>query len=153
MLRWLWQAFRSDLAPIVHGLPYPDGRYQAAELDRLPHPDVVGYVARRPHPNTGEDAPIAFALVEGICSDTRSIGAFWVAPAARHGGVGRRLARDVLDRHPGPWTIPFQHDNEAAGAFWRRVADDAFGVQGWTEEQLAVPGKPHVPPDHWIRSR
>ena len=29
IVAWLWQAFRHDLAPIVRGLPYADGRYQA----------------------------------------------------------------------------------------------------------------------------
>jgi hypothetical protein len=39
-------------------------------------------------------------------------------------------------------------------AFWRRVAADLFGPEGetWTEELRPVPGKPGVPPDHWIES-
>ena len=36
IVAWLWQAFRHDLAPIVNGLPYADGRYQAAPLDAFP---------------------------------------------------------------------------------------------------------------------
>lgn len=57
VLRWLWQAYRADLAPVVHGLPYADGRYQARMVDGLPDPDVAAYLAWRPHPNTGEAAP------------------------------------------------------------------------------------------------
>ncbi|GAB4004109.1 GNAT family N-acetyltransferase [Nocardioides ultimimeridianus] len=153
ILRWLWQAFRADLASVVHGLPYADGRYQAKDVDDLPRPDVVGYLAWRPHPNTGEDAPIAFALVDGIGLAERSVSGFWVAPAARRDGVGIRLALDVLARHPGPWAIAFQHENPYAASFWRRVADRAFGASGWTEERVPVPGRPHVPADHWIHGQ
>ena len=28
IVSWLWQAFRQDLAPVVQGYPYADGRYQ-----------------------------------------------------------------------------------------------------------------------------
>lgn len=152
IVRWLWQAYRSDLAAIVHSLPYADGRYQARRVDELPGRDVAGYLAWRPHPNTGEDAPIAFALVDGVQSDARSVRAFWVAPAARRGMIGSRLAADVIERHPGPWTIAFQHENQPAGAFWRTVAGRAFGPDGWSEERVPVPGRPEVPPDHWIHS-
>jgi predicted acetyltransferase len=83
------------------------------------------------------------------------VDAFWTAPAARRGGLGRRLASYVVARHPGPWAIAFQHDNAPAGAFWRRAATELFGPEGeaWTEEQRPVPGKPEVPPDHWIETR
>ena len=54
----------------------------------------------------------------------------------------------MLGRHPGPWEIAFQRDNLAAGRFWRAIAGEAF--ETWTEEARPVPGKPDVPPDHWI---
>jgi len=152
IVAWLWQAFRQDLAPIVEGLPYSDGRYQAAELNGYPSVDGAGYLAWRPHPKTGEDAPVGFAVVNGLRGDLRSIVGFWVAPAARRYGVGRTLAVDVLSRHSGPWLIGFQHDNVAAGAFWRAVADTAFGAGRWTEEVRPVNGRPDVPPDHMIQS-
>jgi len=31
LVAWLWQAYRSDMAPIVTGLPYDDGRYAHAD--------------------------------------------------------------------------------------------------------------------------
>jgi predicted acetyltransferase len=152
IVAWLWQLYRHDLALVVNGLPYADGRYQAARLKEFPSPDGAGYLAWRAHPKTGEDAPVGFAVVDGITGDRRSVVAFWVAPAVRREGLGRRLAIDVLARHDGPWSIGFQHGNVGAGKFWRDVADEAFGPGRWSEEQRPVPGLPGVPPDHFIES-
>ena len=152
IVAWLWQAFRHDLALIVNGLPYADGRYQAAELKRYPSASGVGYLAWRPHPKTGESAPVGFALVNGLQDDRRSVTGFWVTPAVRRDGIGRALAIDVLSRHEGPWSIGFQHDNLGAGVFWRAIADEAFGAGRWTESLRQVPGLPGVPPDHFIES-
>jgi predicted acetyltransferase len=154
LVAWLWQAYRGDLAPIVQGLPYADGRYAHGPLDAYPAPDRAGYLAWQPHPNTGEEAPVGLALVSGLGGERRHVDAFWTAPAARRGGLGLRLAAYVVARHPGPWAIAFQHDNPAAGAFWRRVATELFGQEGvaWTEERRPVPGKLEVPPDHWVET-
>ena len=153
VVAWLWQAFRQDLADVVQGLPYADGRSQAAPLRAFPSTDTAGYLVRRPHPNTGEEAPVAFALVDGLEGPTRTVVGFWVAPPLRRTGLGRLLALEVLARHPGPWEIGFQHENPSAGAFWRRMADAAFGAGGWVETTRPVPGRPHVPADHVIRTR
>jgi predicted acetyltransferase len=152
IVAWLWQAFRHDLASVTNGLPYSDGRYQATQLQRFPSPNGTGYLAWAAHPNTGEDAPVGFALVEGLAGDRRSVTGFWVAPAVRREGVGHRLANEVLFRHAGPWSIAFQHDNASAGRFWRKVADTVFGAGSWTERRRPVPGKPRVPPDHFIEA-
>jgi hypothetical protein len=150
IVAWLWQLFRHDLALVVHGLPYSDGRYQARQLAGLPSPDAVGYLAWRPHPRTGADAPVGFALVDGLLGARRSMVGFWVAPVVRHSGLGRLLAIDVLARHPGRWSIGFQHDNTAAGVFWRAVADLVAGPGQWAEVQRPVPGLPDAPPDHFV---
>jgi predicted acetyltransferase len=146
---WLWQSFRHDLATVVNGFPYADGRYAHGELDGYPGPGKAGYLAWAPHPNLGQDAPIGFALVDDTDADVHFLTAFFVVPTVRRTGVGQGFAVDVIGRHPGGWRIGFQHDNVAAGAFWRAVAAEAFGKH-WTETQVPVPGKPAVPPDHWI---
>jgi predicted acetyltransferase len=153
VVAWLWQCFRHDLAMIVSALPYADGRYQTRELVEYPSPEGVGYLAWSPHPKTGDLAPVGFALVGGLLAERRSLAALWVAPVVRREGVGRRLALEVIGRHPGPWTVAFQHENVVAGKFWRGVADEAFGRGGWQEEERPVPGVPGAPPDHWIDSR
>jgi predicted acetyltransferase len=152
IVAWLWQLFRHDLAIIVNALPYADGRYQAAQLNEFPSPNGAGYLAWRAHPKTGEQAPLGFAVVDGLVADRRSMVGFWVAPVVRREGIGRLLAIDVLSRHEGPWSIGFQHENVGAGAFWRDVADAVFGLGRWAETQRPVPGRPDVPPDHFIES-
>lgn len=152
VLGWLWQCFRHDLALVVGGLPYADGRYQTRGLPQSSEPDVAAYLAWSAHPRTGEPAPVAFAVVDGLTAPRRSIAALWVAPVLRSEGVGRMLALDVVGRHEAPWTVAFQHDNPAAGRFWRRFADEAFGAHGWREERRPVPGVAGAPADHWIDS-
>lgn len=152
ILAWLWQSYRHDLAKIVNGFPYADGRYQAATLNQFPMTDGVAYLAWRPHPKIGDDAPIAFALIKGLTGERRSIEGFWVTPAARGAGIGMTLAKRVLSLHEGPWVIAFQHDNVGAGVFWRRVANSVFGREQWSEEMRAVPGLPAAAFDHFIQS-
>jgi predicted acetyltransferase len=59
------------------------------------------------------------------------------------------VVREVLLKHPGPWEVAFEADNEAAVRFWRRTATDIAG-RNWTEERRAVPTQPDAPPDVWI---
>lgn len=152
IVSWLWQCFRHDLATVVSGLPYADGRYQTRGLPTEPSEDVAGYLARRPHPNTGEPAPVGFALVTGLVGERRSLTAMWVSPVMRGQGVGRRLALRAFGSHPGPWTVVFTESNVEAGKFWRAVADEAFGKRAWSEDVRPVPGVPEAF-DHSIETR
>ena len=149
MVAWLFQLFRHDLAPVVRGFPHADGRYNHRLLDAYPSADRLGYLAWRDHPNTGRPAPVGFALCERGPT-TWSLAAFWVTPVVRREGAGTRLALESIARHPGRWTVAFQHDNVVAGPFWRRCADVAFGPSGWTEERRPIKDRPDVPADHVI---
>jgi len=152
VVAWLWQCFRNDLATVVSAFPYTDGRYQVRGLPDHSTSDVAGYLARLPHPKTGEAAPVGFVLVDGLSATRRSVSALWVAPVVRRESVGRRLVLDVIRRHEGPWSVAFQHDNVPAGTFWRGVADLAFGPGTWREDERQVPDVPGAPPDHWIET-
>ena len=135
------------------GSPTPTAGTRPAGFRSDPRPTSPHTWLGVPTPGTDEPAPVGFAVVDGLTQERRSVAALWVAPVVRSDGVGRALALDVVDRHDGPWTVAFQHDNAGAGRFWRRFADSAFGPGGWTEEQRDVPGVPGAPPDHWIESR
>lgn len=152
VVAWLWQAYRADMAPVVHGLPYADGRFAHRPLDAYPAPDRAGWLLWSPHPNTGEPAPVGFALVSGLDAARRTVDGFWIASSVRRLGVGRAFALDVLRRYDGPWEIAFQHDNAPATRLWRTVATSLWG-DAWTEEQRPVPQRPELAPDHWITSR
>jgi hypothetical protein len=153
VVAWLWQAFRHDMAWVTGGLPREDGRYSTRLLDPAPgSEDHAGYLWWE----QGEHgrAPVGVAVVSGLVGTRRHILGFWVAPPTRRTGLGLRLALEVIERHPPPWSIAFQHDNLGAGDFWRRVADAAFGPRGvaWGEAERAVPGRPELPPDHWVET-
>jgi GNAT superfamily N-acetyltransferase len=152
IVAWLWQCFRHDLALIVSGLPYADGRYQASDLPTGSTDDAAGYLAWRPHPKSGEAAPVGFTLVRGLMGDRRDLTALWVSPVLRGQGVGRMLALTAFEEHPGPWSVVFSEDNIGAGHFWRQMADESFGPGGWTEDARPVPHVPGAPPDHWIET-
>lgn len=149
VVAWLWQAFRTDMSPVVNGLPYADGRFAHGPLDGYPAADREGWLLRSPHPNTGEPAPIGFALVRGLGAARRTVDAFWLVSTLRRTGAARAFALDVLGRYDGPWELAFQRDNVVAGRFWRGVAEAAWPGR-WSEEQRPVPDRPDVPPDHWI---
>ena len=152
VVAWLYQLFRHDVTAQVASMypPYADGRYRHDRLDEYPAPDATGYLAWAPHPKDGAEAPAAFALVNRLGSGRNHLAAFYVLPYYRRGGLGRRLVRDVVGRHPGGWEIAFQHENEPAIRFWRSVATDLWG-DAWVETEEPVPDV-DVPPDHWIRT-
>lgn len=87
IVAWLWQLFRHDLATIVGGLPHADGRYQARPLQAFPSSDGAGYLAWRAHPKAVVDAPVGFAIVDGLQGDRRSVVGLWVAPVVRGSGI------------------------------------------------------------------
>jgi predicted acetyltransferase len=76
------------------------------------------------------------------------MGEFFVIRSTRGRGTAAAFAREVLERHPGLWAVPFQNENPRAAAFWRRLAADVLGDV--LEETFAVPGKPHQPHDIWL---
>ena len=52
---------------------------------------------------------------------------FFVLKKYRRRGLGRRVACQVFDRHPGRWQVGQMPGNAVAQAFWRRVVGDYSG--------------------------
>ncbi len=151
----LWQLYKHDMSAHLgwwhdpqraHGtLPNSEGLYKQDGLTTyFGHPDEHdGYLI------SYDGAPVGFAFVSGLSGPIRSIGDFFVVRGVRRKNIGHAAARALIDRHPGPWEIAFQGTNQGAPEFWRRVATDTVGTD-WREELRPVPGKPDIPPDHWV---
>ena len=125
-------------------MPSTDGLYKPGRLPGyFDDPDRRGYLI------SYKDSPAGFAFVQSLSGELRMMGDFFVVRAARRRRVGYDVARELLQLHSGPWEIGFQGGNSGAPDFWRRVATDAVGSD-WREELRPVPGKPHIPHDHFI---
>jgi predicted acetyltransferase len=144
VLERLWQLYSHDMSEVRGTLPNAEGMFKAGRLPTyLDDPDACGYLI------TYRDAPAGFAFVRTQPDATRIMGDFFVVRAARRRRVGYDVARELLRRHPGRWEIGFQGGNTGAPEFWRRLATDVVGER-WREELRSVPGKPHIPHDHFI---
>jgi predicted acetyltransferase len=140
----LWQLYSHDMSGVRGTLPNHEGLYKPGRLPTyFGDPDRCGYLI------SYDDAPAGFAFVQGLSGETRMIGDFFVVRAARRRRVGYDVARELLRRYPGRWEIGFQAANSGAPEFWRRVVSDAVGAD-WREELRPVPGKPHIPHDHFV---
>lgn len=142
VLERLWQLYQHDLSEFRHSAPDVDGSYASGRLAAYAGPGDVAYLAR-----LGE-IPCGFALVRGVGGDQRLMGEFFVTRSTRGSGTAAAFAGQVLERHPGPWVVPFQNENPRAAAFWRRLASDLLGDV--SEELRPVPGKAHLPADVWL---
>lgn len=144
VLERLWLMFRHDLSELRGVLPQPDGTFRSERVRAsVDDPGWAAYLAWT------QDRPVGLALVRALDQPVRVLNAFFVVRGARRSGIGSLVVREVLLRHPGPWEVPFQADNEAAVDFWRRTAQAMAGDR-WTEEPRAVPDRPDLPPDVWI---
>jgi predicted acetyltransferase len=140
----LWQLYSHDMSEVRGTFPNSEGLYKEGRLPGyFGDPDRSGYLI------TLGDVPVGFAFVQGLSGETRMIGDFFVARAARRQGVGHKVARELLAKYRGRWEIGFQGGNRGAPEFWRCVASDVVGTE-WREERRPVPNKPRIPHDHFI---
>jgi predicted acetyltransferase len=140
----LWQLYAHDLSQFRGTMPDAAGRFPTGRL-----PLYFEAADRSVHLVEVDGAAAGFAMVRGLGEERRVLGEFFVVRALRRRGVGRSLARAVLEEHPGGWEIAFQEENPGAAAFWRAVAASLPGTT-FREERRPVPDKPHVPPDTWL---
>jgi predicted acetyltransferase len=144
VLEQLWTMFRHEMSAFTAALPDANGRFRQERLDSaLSEPGWAGYLLR------AGTTPVGFAIVRGVDSAERVISSFFLVHGARRSGHGRIAVRAITHRHPGAWAVAFQDANIAATRFWRSVAADAD--PRWTATHHAVPGRPELPPDSWIR--
>lgn len=140
----LWQLYQHDLSEFRDMLPDDMGLFTLGHLPTYLHdPDSSGYIFCQ------GTRPVGFAFVSGLETQPLGISEFFVIRAVRRSGVGRLAARQLFAKHTGHWEVAFQEENPGAARFWRRLAVEVSPT-GYREEQRAVPGKPHLPPDTWL---
>ena len=146
VLERLWHLFRHDMSVYSGALPRPDGTFRSERLySAFNEPGWASYLF------TEREHPVGFGLVRALDEPGPTVlNAFFLVNAVRRRGRGLSVALDVLHRHPGDWEVAFQDENQAAVAFWPRVAEAAAGPGAWRLEHRPIPGKPEVAPDAWI---
>ncbi len=97
-----------------------------------PHIDLYWQEdTRYPFFITLSDKVVGFVLVRRLEKQRQrvfhSIAEFYVQPAYRLQGIGRRAAILAFKRFPGWWHVAQEADNYPAQVFWQRVIHDLTG--------------------------
>ncbi|MGW3487656.1 GNAT family N-acetyltransferase [Streptomyces sp. NPDC001054] len=66
-----------------------------------------------------------FSMTRGLDDGVREVSEFFVLRRHRRLGAGRTAARLMFRRHPGPWTLAFDHANHSAARFCPGVVASA----------------------------
>jgi predicted acetyltransferase len=75
--------------------------------------------------NEGELAGFVLVKTDGLDPESEFyMGDFFILRKFQRQGVGRSVARRVLDMFRGEWEICFLVDNTRAMAFWKQVVDE-----------------------------
>ncbi|MEE1806698.1 GNAT family N-acetyltransferase [Streptomyces sp. BE133] len=62
-----------------------------------------------------------FSMTRWLDDGVREVSEFFVLRRHRRRGAGRTAARLMFRRHPGQWTLAFDHANRSAARFWPGV--------------------------------
>jgi predicted acetyltransferase len=140
----LWNLFRHEMSAYSGALPDRSGRFRDERLRSAltRQPGWQAWIATAGH------HPVGLAVARALDQHEHVLSSCFVVGAARHYGLGRRLAEHVLTSHLGRWSIAYQDRNAAAAGFWPGLAT-ALDPQ-WTSEKRAVPDRPDLAPDTWI---
>ncbi|WP_328918058.1 MULTISPECIES: GNAT family N-acetyltransferase [unclassified Streptomyces] len=156
-----------EVVPVAEGDKAPLGNlvqlclYDFSELrgyDITPHGTFVYRFLD--HYFTEDDREACFITTDGILagfsmtrwldSGDREMSEFFVLRRHRRLGVGRVAAQLLFRRHPGKWTLSFDHANRNAARFWpgvvAEVADGPVHRQDRHPPDVSYPGT-------WLRFR
>ena len=141
----LWTMFRHDMSAVSGVLPNSCAEFRSERLEMATsQPGWAAYILRM------RDAAVGLCIIRGLDAPERVISSFFLVHGARRAGHGRRAVDTVTQQHPGRWAVAYQEANLPAAAFWPSIAQAAD--PDWTHERRAVPGRPDLPPDSWVRS-
>ena len=113
----------------------PSGKYVASTSDYWGEGHKVYLLYKA-------DIPVGFALVAPADEwlpgqNANDMKEFFIVRRYRKSGLGRDFARDVWDRHPGPWLVRVYQPNEPALPFWRRAVAD-YSNADYSEEFRSI---------------
>ncbi len=115
--------------------------YQGGDLDEqghYPYPHFGAYwqeAGHHPYLLRVDRAPAGFALVRRLEGGAaHALAEFHIVRARRGGGLGRRVALEVLRERPGRWTLAFHERNAPARHFWQDVI--SWAAAGPPREEL-----------------
>lgn len=130
----LHQAARGE-KPVLHNLLqlylHELSWYQGGDLDergRYAYPRFGAYwkeAGHHPYLLRVERSPAGFALIQQTGPAAHAFSEFYIVRAWRGGGLGRRVAVELLRERPGPWTVTFHGRNAPARHFWQDVVSRA----------------------------
>ena len=63
-------------------------------------------------------------VIKDQCGEYSDIGEFYIIPAYRKMGAGRKMAFSIFDQHPGLWQVRQLQNAKLAKLFWRSVISD-----------------------------
>ena len=113
----MFQRYGAELLPMASGKPV------TGEVAYPPFDDYWREDRHWPFWAIQGGKRIGFALIRFAPErNAMQIGEFYILPEYRRGGAGLALARALLERHPGRWTMRQMAVNTVAVAFWRKVA-------------------------------
>lgn len=136
----LWGLLQEELREL---LPYyPE---ELDEQGQLPYPWFEAYFteeARSALLIQQGAALVGFAMINDYsCLGEpidHSLAEFYIRPAWRRRGLGRKAAEAIFHRFPGRWELKFHRENQAAGALWTRATQAWQPLRRPWEEDLLL---------------
>ncbi|ONI74928.1 GNAT family N-acetyltransferase [Actinosynnema sp. ALI-1.44] len=118
----LLQLYLHDFAEIRFAALTPHGTYTYNYLD----PYFTESATREAYLIMADGELVGFAMARCDVDNDGSwnVAEFFVVRARRRNGIAREAATLLFARHPGTWTLNYDHVNKPAVAFWRSMAAD-----------------------------
>ena len=127
----LSQAYEAEFSGLTQEMPDEQGLFAIqTDIDQ----DHSGYLIYE------KTVPVGFIIFQ--LSDVKDVSEFYIIPAKRKAGYGRKLAQYVFSHHPGRWQVRQIRGADTARIFWRNVIDQV--TQGHYQEEA-------VDDPHWGR--
>jgi predicted acetyltransferase len=118
----LLQLYLHDFSEVEPRELSPHGTFDYAWLDSY----FIAAADREAYLITVAGRLAGFALVRSDVDGDEgawNVSEFFVVRAHRRKGIATRAARQLLQRHPGPWTLSYLLDNHPASRFWPNLVN------------------------------